>query len=684
MAKTKTKQQLTIECEELRARLHEMEDTLEAIRSGAVDAIVTSGPAGDQVYTLEGADHAYHMMVESMNEGAVTLMLDGTILYGNRHFSQMTGSSPANVVGRRFHDFVSVSDQPMLNAILDQEGLGCPNIEIGLRNGPGADIPVQISASPIELGGAKALALVITDLSAQKRYEQIVADDKLSRRILEQAQEAIAVCFDGCIIRANKALHDICGCIPLMQPFDQIFSLRMSESGTFSVAMPESGKTTRKQEVRYQRPDGKIFDLVLSAGPIMGQENKVAGTLITMVDISDRKRDAEALQSTLQRFYTVLSSMHSSILLVSDDDRVEFANQAFCDYVEFQCSPADLRKLSSQEVIEKIRNVFLNPDEAVARIAEIVTRGKPVIGEEVAARGGGTYLRDFIPLYVDGKSYGRLWHHWDITEHKQAEEALRQANERLEQRVHERTAELMLSLEDLEKSRDNLRKLASELVMTEERERKRIAVTLHDEVAQTLAAAKMRLDLLRKITDSEASLKVADEAGELIVQSIRETRSLMNTISSPVLSDMGLPAVVQNLAEQASANYGLAVSQSVSGEFGELGEELGVLIYQASRELLQNVAKHARARSASVQVIAEDSGIRAIVTDDGRGFEVGEIGSPGREGGFGLFSIRERVKSFNGSMLIESTPGKGTKVTIALPRVSRKGNESANERNALQ
>ena len=95
MAKAKTKQQLTEKIEELQTRLQEMEETLEAIRSGAVDAIVASGPAGDRVYTLEGADHAYHMMVESMNEGAVTMMTDGTILYCNRQFGQMTGASPS-------------------------------------------------------------------------------------------------------------------------------------------------------------------------------------------------------------------------------------------------------------------------------------------------------------------------------------------------------------------------------------------------------------------------------------------------------------------------------------------------------------------------------------------------------------------------------------------------------------
>ena len=237
----------------------------------------------------------------------------------------------------------------------------------------------------------------------------------------------------------------------------------------------------------------------------------------------------------------------------------------------------------------------------------------------------------------------------------------------------------MLLLEDLEKSRDDLRKLASELVMTEERERKRIAVTLHDEVAQTLAAAKMRLDLLRKVTEGQASSEVVDEARDLLMQSIRETRALMTDISSPILYEMGLPAAVQNLAEQTSASYGLTVSHDVTGEFGNLGQEISVMIYQAVRELLHNVSKHSQARNVSVRVIAEDTGVRAIVADDGRGFEVGDVGLPRREGGFGLFSIRERVKSFHGSMQIESAPGKGTAVTVVLPSALGKAEQIRDE-----
>ena len=106
-------------------------------------------------------------------------------------------------------------------------------------------------------------------------------------------------------------------------------------------------------------------------------------------DISERKRAEALLHTTLQRFYTVLSSMHSSILLVTDEGQVEYANQAFCDYFGLQDSPADLKLLTAPEIIEKIKNAYLHPDEAVTRIGEIVGRGRQVIGEEIAMRANG-------------------------------------------------------------------------------------------------------------------------------------------------------------------------------------------------------------------------------------------------------------------------------------------------------
>jgi len=129
-------------------------------------------------------------------------------------------------------------------------------------------------------------------------------------------------------------------------------------------------------------------------------------------------------QTTLQRFYHILSDMEYGVLLVTGEDRVEFANQAFCDIFGLQESPGELPGLSSSALIEKIRPAYMNPDAAVARIREIVRQGELVRGEDVGMRGDRTFLRDFIPIRNGGKPSGRLWMHRDITDRKRAEEAL--------------------------------------------------------------------------------------------------------------------------------------------------------------------------------------------------------------------------------------------------------------------
>jgi PAS domain S-box-containing protein len=145
---------------------------------------------------------------------------------------------------------------------------------------------------------------------------------------------------------------------------------------------------------------------------------------------AERKRAEGVLQATLRRFYAILSKMYAAVLLVTDEGRVEFANQSVCDSFGLEDAPADLEGLTSSEMMEKIKNSYLRPAEAAARIREIVDRGQPVKGEELLMQGGRTSLRDFVPLNVDGKSYGRLWIHSDITEHKRAEEALRESEKR--------------------------------------------------------------------------------------------------------------------------------------------------------------------------------------------------------------------------------------------------------------
>ena len=224
--------------------------------------------------------------------------------------------------------------------------------------------------------------------------------------------------------------------------------IRVSEGGAVSYRNPAAGKLPGWLcEVGAPLPDAVrslVYQAVLAGSEVQG-DAALGGRFYaisaspTVVDgsanvygrdITERVQADIALRTTLKRFYSVLSSMYSAVLMVTEEGKIEFTNRAFCERFDLQEAPADLAGLSSADLIAKIKLAYLHPDQAAARISEILDRGQPVKGEEVAMRNGGTCLRDFVPLNVDGVSYGRLWIHTDITQRKRDEEALRAADRR--------------------------------------------------------------------------------------------------------------------------------------------------------------------------------------------------------------------------------------------------------------
>ena len=182
-------------------------------------------------------------------------------------------------------------------------------------------------------------------------------------------------------------------------------------------------------EYRVIVKGGRELWVVLNV-KLTSTDGKYDGALVVGHDVTERKNAEEALKTTLDRFYTILSNMHGAILLVSPEGNVEFANQSFCDYFSLNESPSELKGLNSEEIIGKIKNSYLHPDQEVTRIEKLVAAGKPMIGEEVAMKGNRTCLRDFIPLQNTGGSFTRLWHHIDITERKKAENTIRESEQR--------------------------------------------------------------------------------------------------------------------------------------------------------------------------------------------------------------------------------------------------------------
>ena len=223
--------------------------------------------------------------------------------------------------------------------------------------------------------------------------------------------------------------------------------------------------------------------------------------------------------------------------------------------------------------------------------------------------------------------------------------------------------------EKLHAYQEQLAALAAELSLAEERERRRISAELHDQIGQSLALGKMKLNALAAApTDAERSEFIA-ELKETLDHCIREVRSLTSQISPPLLYEIGLEPALEWLCEWMGDNYTLQVEMRREGPPVILPDEIRGALFRIVRELLINCAKHAGSSSATVSCRRFSDRLEITVTDSGTGFDTAELDTRGHLG-FGLFSIRQRIRYMGGECRIDSAPGRGTTVALHVPLAS--------------
>jgi PAS domain S-box-containing protein len=288
--------------EDLRARLAEVEETIRAIYSGEVDAVVVNGSSGPRVYALEGADHPYRVMVERMHEGTVTMDHSRVILYSNPQFAAMMGTVSESVTGAEFDRFLAPADSGVFSALVEAALAGGHSSgEIYARTADGTLIPVRLSVTPLDSAGMQNLCVVVSDLREQRRNEAILKEERLSRLILEQAAEAIVVIDPkGTIVRRSESATSLARKPVLMGSFDRVFPL-MASGLPFDTARILSAAHTGEKisgvEVSMPQPDGSTSALLVSASPLSSDGNELLGCVITLTEITERKRAEEALAS---------------------------------------------------------------------------------------------------------------------------------------------------------------------------------------------------------------------------------------------------------------------------------------------------------------------------------------------------------------------------------------------------
>jgi len=378
---------------------------------------------------------------------------------------------------------------------------------------------------------------------------------------------------------------------------------------------------------RMKRKNGAIFHTEHSVTQLKDEQGKGIGWVSVVRDMTERKQAEEKLAEKEMFNFALFQYNPIQTIVVNLEGKVTGFN---------------LAKKKSGDRLPNIGDVMYKDyagkyeNDMYGELIKCIRSGE--IREFPEQKYGGKVLSTTISPFFKGAVIISQ----DITERKWAEERILTYQEQL-------------------------RSLASELSLIEERDRRYIATELHDNISQTLAIAKIKLGMAQGLTSSTDWVSSLNEIGELVDQAIQYTRTLTFELSPPILYELGFEAAAEWLTEKIQEQHHIEIGFEDDRRSKPMSEEIRIALFKATKELLINIVKHAQASKVKVSIWREDISIRIRVEDDGVGFSTSGGKALGKTTGFGLFNIGERIKYLGGDMVIESEPNRGTRVTLSAP-----------------
>jgi PAS domain S-box-containing protein len=404
-----------------------------------------------------------------------------------------------------------------------------------------------------------------------------------------------------------------------------------------------ASRSTFHAASKSKKGDQKYWTITFSA--VDKGENPDCFLLVAR-DVTEHILVEKALRKSEEAFRKLFEENPIGIVLAKLDLSITKVNNALCAMLGF----------SERELVEhKLSDPRFGPSLSLASEMQRLVRGE---------------IRSFqFETIFQTRRKQPLWAHVTTSVLRDGDNVPFQVFQMVENIQDRKSSE-----EQLLAYQEQLQSLASELSLSEERERRRIATNLHDRIGQSLAFARLKLASL----SGQGGIK---EVRELIEQAIIDTRSLTFELSPPVLYELGLVPALEWLARKIQQDHGIQTKFHDDGQPKPMEDNFRVVLFQAVRELLVNVVKHARATHARVLLRREADALRIIVEDDGVGFEVSNLAAKADANRtFGLFNIRERVEYLGGRVKIRSEPGSGTRVTLMAPLKVETISEQENER----
>lgn len=479
------------------------------------------------------------------------------------------------------------------------------------------------------------------EISERKWAEEILkSSEKKYRLVVENANEGISVHQDGFLKYVNPKAVKILG-----YPEEELISMpfiKFVHHDDRDMVLERCLKRLKGDNL----PNIYSYRIINKDSTIKWVEtNSVLitwmgrpATLTFFNNITERTKAAKRLLL----LESAINQIKDSIVITTANteqpaSKIVFVNPAFTNMTGY----------TAEEVIGKPSIILQGPNaENIEwlKLENTQSQGKAFYVETVNYRKDGTkFFQEWLIAPIRNEE-GRVTHFVstlrDITDRKMADRMFKEYQEQL-------------------------RTLASELSLTEERERRRIATQLHDHIGQTLAIIKIKLGTLQDSLPFSTGLNGSmDDIRTLIEQTIKYTKSLTFELSPPILYELGFEAVVEWLGEHIQKQYNIFFEFEDDGNPKPIDKEVSILMFQAVRELLMNIVKHAKAQKVKVSIQRDGGNMLIGVKDDGVGFDISKID---KTKSFGFFSINERLKYFGGTIEINTSPGYGTHIILAAP-----------------
>jgi len=592
---------------------------------------------------LRESEKRLKILFESAPDAYYIHDLEGRFIDGNRTAEKLVGYQKEEAIEKTLFELgmITGTDVPkVLQAMADnREGkLGGP-LELAVHCKDGREVIVETRSYPVEIGGETLVLGIARDITERKQIEERLRQSEQRYRAVVEGQTELICRYrpDGTITFANDAY-----CRYFHKSRDELIGHK------FMPRIPEADHPKVKEhfvslgrenpiathEHRALTPDGEICWHQWTNRIILNDAGQITEFQGTGRDITKEKLAEERLKESEKRFRNLSEAAFEGIVF-SEKGMIVDTNEAFARIFGY-----GLKELKRKKVIELVA-----PEDRT-RVSENIRSDYEEIYEPKGLREDGSV----VDLEVQGRNViyqgrkMRLTAVRDITERKRAEKRLQQYQAKL-------------------------KSLASELALAEERERRRIAAGIHDDMAQKLAMTKLELQSLgASISDKSVGLSL-EAPCSLIDEIVQDARELVFNLSNAALHQVGLEAAVESwLQHDIQGKHALKCELVKDTSGRKLDDNTQIILFRALKELVANAVKYAEAHRITVLIQEADGTIRVSVEDDGVGFDPSGLeASFTPKGGFGLFNIKERLEYLGGRLDIDSGPGEGTRVTMTAP-----------------